>query len=261
MNEDPNNYYEVLEVGQNAEHNEIQSSYKRLKKSYAKDSNAMYSLMSESECDKILNSIEEAFAVLGNPEQRKKYDEVKGFGKTEERVVKKEDNISLIESIAQTSAKLNLTGQMNQDTQSQRTHLHSSSTQDDDFVYSGVPSKKQQATETKISALNKFSLNYTVNETMESEIRTATQYSGDFLKKIREYKNVTIERMAEMTKISKTYIKHIENSDFTRLPAQVYTRGFVFQYAKCLKLSSELVATSYLQHLRSLKEKEVESKD
>ena len=56
-----------------------------------------------------------------------------------------------------------------------------------------------------------------------------------------------------MTKISKTYIKNIEADDFSKLPADVYTRGFVYQYAKCLKLNPDVVAKSYIYNLRQLK--------
>ena len=80
-----------------------------------------------------------------------------------------------------------------------------------------------------------------------------SHYTGEFLHRVREYKKVTVERMAEMTKISKTYIRNIEGDEFSKLPADVYTRGFVYQYAKCLKLNPDLVATSYIQHLRELK--------
>ncbi len=56
--------------------------------------------------------------------------------------------------------------------------------------------------------------------------------------------------MADMTKISKTYIRNIEANDFAKLPAEVYTRGFVYQIAKCLKLNPELVATSYIHYMK-----------
>jgi cytoskeletal protein RodZ len=59
--------------------------------------------------------------------------------------------------------------------------------------------------------------------------------------------------MSEMTKVSKTYIKNIEDEDTTRLPAIVYVRGFVYQYAKCLKLNPDLVATSYTYRLKNQK--------
>ena len=60
--------------------------------------------------------------------------------------------------------------------------------------------------------------------------------------------------MAEMTKVSKTYIKAIEASDYDKLPAEVYARGFVYQYAKCLRLNPDLVATSYIALMRDAKQ-------
>jgi cytoskeletal protein RodZ len=59
--------------------------------------------------------------------------------------------------------------------------------------------------------------------------------------------------MAEMTRISKTHITAIENEDVAKLPADVYVRGYVYQYAKVLKLEPERVATSYLLHFKKLK--------
>ena len=84
-------------------------------------------------------------------------------------------------------------------------------------------------------------------------MRTVQEFTGSFLKTIREYKNVSVERMAEMTRISKTYIRNLEEENVEKLPALVYTRGFVYQYAKCLKLNPELVATSFLHHIKKLK--------
>ena len=56
--------------------------------------------------------------------------------------------------------------------------------------------------------------------------------------------------MSEMTRISKTNIKNIESENTEPLPAMVYVRGFVYQYAKCLKLNPELVASSYIHQLK-----------
>jgi cytoskeletal protein RodZ len=59
--------------------------------------------------------------------------------------------------------------------------------------------------------------------------------------------------MADMTKVSKTYIRNIEDEAFDKLPAAVYVRGFVYQYAKSLKLNPELVANSFLYRLKKAK--------
>jgi cytoskeletal protein RodZ len=79
------------------------------------------------------------------------------------------------------------------------------------------------------------------------------EYTGPFLKQIREYKNVTIERLAEMTRISKTHITAIENEDIPKLPADVYVRGYVYQVAKVLKLNPEQVASSFMVYFKKLK--------
>ncbi|MCO4755980.1 MAG: helix-turn-helix domain-containing protein, partial [Bacteriovoracaceae bacterium] len=124
----------------------------------------------------------------------------------------------------------------------------------EEYVYSNSEhSQKSQSSVTKVQAFQKFGLNYDVDSNFEQEIENCSEYTGTFLKQIREYKNVTIERMADMTRISKTYIRNIEGEDYSKLPADVYTRGFVYQYAKCLKLNPDLVATSYIHHIRQLK--------
>ena len=61
--------------------------------------------------------------------------------------------------------------------------------------------------------------------------------------------------MVDLLKISKTYLNAIENDDFTKLPADVYARGFILQYAKCLKLNVDLVANSYIHNIKSLRAK------
>ena len=81
----------------------------------------------------------------------------------------------------------------------------------------------------------------------------ATEFTGDFLRKIREYKNLDLERLSDMTKVSRMYLQGIEMEDFGKLPAPVYVRGFVFQYAKCLKLKPEIVANAYVARMKKLK--------
>ena len=56
-------------------------------------------------------------------------------------------------------------------------------------------------------------------------------------------------RMSEMTRISKTHLRNIEEENISELPARVYTRGFVYQYAKCLKMNPEEVASSYMDRV------------
>ena len=87
----------------------------------------------------------------------------------------------------------------------------------------------------------------------KKEIDDTQEFTGDFLRKIREYKNLDLDRLSDMTKVSRTYLQGIELEDFGKLPAPVYVRGFVFQVAKSLKLKPEIVANSYLARMKKLK--------
>lgn len=238
------NYYEALEVPVNATLQEIHNAYIRAKNTYSEDSAALYSLMSPQECKAVLEQIEEAYSVIGVAEKKREYDKIRGLNQenTPEGYSKE------IKNRPEYSPKKNL------DLTEQTLHEKNPSAGQDNFTYeSNRQSGKNEANTSKVYAFQKFGLDYENNSEFEQEIENCSHYTGDFLRKIREYKNVTIERMADMTKISKTYIRHIEDEDFSKLPANVYTRGFVYQYAKCLKLNPELVATSYMHHLGQLK--------
>ena len=227
MDAEKKNYYEVLEVETNANPQQIENAYIRSRNAYSGDSVALYSLMTKDECNSILGQIEEAYSVLGFPEKRREYDRLRGFNQS---------GLNHIRNINQ---------------------IHTISTLDDrpkDAIeYEDYSSNLIEAKVSKITAHKKFGLEYSEDTDMDRKIRECTEYSGTFLKEIREYKNVTMDRMAEMTRISKTHLNALENQDIVKLPADVYVRGYVYQYAKVLKLNPEQVATSYLLHFKKLK--------
>lgn len=248
MFEDRKNYYEVLEVEMDSSLQDIHNAYERAKNAYSGESVAMYSLISQDECEAILQQIEEAYSILGTPEKRLEYDKARGFNQSNtpdgfnESLQEKPDykpRSNIHDLLDQTETT---------DNSSERNQSRSS-----DFEYNSSHSNKAQSSVSKVSAFKKFGLEYEQDPQVEQEIDNCSNYTGSFLRKIREYKNVSIERMAEMTRISKTYIKNIEEENFENLPALVYTRGFVYQYAKCLKLNPDLVATSFIHNMKQSK--------
>lgn len=110
--------------------------------------------------------------------------------------------------------------------------------------------KKEGAYINNLEATEKFKLVYSFDNELELQIEQEEQYSGSFLKQIREYKNVSLDRMAKLTNILKSYLISIEEERFDLLPATVYARGFVFQYAKILKLNPDLVTKKYISRLK-----------
>lgn len=64
---------------------------------------------------------------------------------------------------------------------------------------------------------------------------------GDVLKKAREEKGLSIDNVAEETKIQKRYLIDLENEDFEDMPGKVYERGFLRTYAELLGLDLEMI--------------------
>lgn len=226
MDAEKKNYYDVLEVETNATPGQIESAYVRAKNAYSGDSVALYSLMTREECNDVLGQIEEAYSVLGFPEKRREYDRLRGFNKTTAAPVYD------LEAVRSNPVK----------------EVPKEAVQYEDFGSNLIEAKVS-----KITAQKKFGLEYEENSEMDARIRDCSEFNGKFLKEIREYKNVTIERMAEMTRISKTHLTAMENEDLPKLPADVYVRGYVYQYAKVLKLNPDQVATSFMLHFKKLK--------
>lgn len=229
MDSEKKNYYDVLEIETNSTPGQIESAYVRAKNAYSGDSVALYSLMTREECNEILGQIEEAYSVLGFPEKRREYDRLRGFNKTAGAPVYDHHHDSA------------------------RANPVKKEVQKEAVQYEDFGSNLIEAKVSKITAQKKFGLEYNESSEMDGRIRDCSEFTGKFLKEVREYKNVTIERLAEMTRISKTHLIAMENEDIAKLPADVYVRGYVYQYAKVLKLNPEQVATSFMLHFKKLK--------
>jgi cytoskeletal protein RodZ len=78
---------------------------------------------------------------------------------------------------------------------------------------------------------------------------TETEHSnlGVYLRETRINQGLDLEKLADQTKISIKNIQAIEESDFTALPAEAFTRGFYVLYAKSLSLEPEEVLQMYTQ--------------
>jgi flagellar biosynthesis protein FlhG len=83
------------------------------------------------------------------------------------------------------------------------------------------------------------------------EIGPRTEYSGPLLRQIREACGVELREIAERSKIGMAYLQALEDETFTKLPAGVYVRGFLAEYARSLGLDVERVKDSYLERYRS----------
>jgi hypothetical protein len=92
---------------------------------------------------------------------------------------------------------------------------------------------------------------YTIDDAIEQEIASATNFDGAFLQKIRLYKNVSIDRISDASRVSRPYLTAIESNDYKSLPAAVFVRGFLVQIARTLGLDETKVAASYMKMFKA----------
>jgi cytoskeletal protein RodZ len=77
----------------------------------------------------------------------------------------------------------------------------------------------------------------------------ATAWSGEVLKQLREARGITLQQLAERTKVTRHHIENIEGDRYGHLPAAVYLRGILLSIARELRLDGQKVARSYLERV------------
>ncbi len=205
--------YDQLEVSPNSTQEELRDAYLRLKSLYSKKSNALYTVISDKERENTLKEIENAYTTLRNEDQREKYDLSIGVKKLEDY---SDQNFTMNTKV---------------------------SSENDTFGESTDILEIPTVTETSITKTQE-------KNSFESSIQKEIHWRGSFLKKVREFRDLSIEEISEKTKISKSYLKAIELEDYKNLPASVYLRGFVITLAKHLKLPYNEVCKAYMARYR-----------
>ncbi len=78
----------------------------------------------------------------------------------------------------------------------------------------------------------------------------ALEISGPGLRRLREARGLTLRHIANVTKIGIRFLEYIEEDRHAFLPAPVYLRGFLSEYARLLGLDPRQVTTGYLARMK-----------
>jgi transcriptional regulator with XRE-family HTH domain len=70
---------------------------------------------------------------------------------------------------------------------------------------------------------------------------------GEFLRRERELRMISLDDVAERTKISRRYLEAIEEGQYDRLPGEPFIRGFIRSYAQSVGLDPEDTLLRYNQ--------------
>lgn len=222
------NYYEILEIGENATRKEIVEAYQRAKAIYSKDSMALYSLYSDEDSSNMVNLIEEAYQVLINPQRRELYN--------------REHNINSHRSVV--NIIFDKPGELG------RSFVETPNFNDKQPGYEDPKINKvafkAYVSVSKQEAGSKLP-DYKKEDSFESKIRAEEDFSGRFLSEIRKYKNMNLSYLSNLTKVAVYHLEALEREDYKVLPARVYVRGFVKSYAQALGLDWEKAVSAYIQ--------------
>lgn len=83
------------------------------------------------------------------------------------------------------------------------------------------------------------------------ELGPRTEYSGAVLRQIREALGIELRELSERSKIGMAYLAALEAEQWPKLPAAVYVRGFLVEYARILGLDAARVKDTYLDRYRA----------
>ena len=73
--------------------------------------------------------------------------------------------------------------------------------------------------------------------------------TGPALKRLREMRGVSLRQIATESKVGVRYFQYIEEDRFSYLPAPVYLRGFLSEYARVVGLDGRRVVDSYIARI------------
>ncbi len=79
---------------------------------------------------------------------------------------------------------------------------------------------------------------------------------GQFLKREREFRKITLEDLAKRTKIVVSVLKNLESDQMDKLSKGIYLKGYLRSYATALGLSVEDIQTRYLNLPQEYQKKE-----
>ena len=71
------------------------------------------------------------------------------------------------------------------------------------------------------------------------------------LRQVREAMGIELREIAERSKIGMAYLQALEGEAYTKLPAPVYVRGFLAEYARILNLDLTQLKDTYLARYRA----------
>jgi curved DNA-binding protein CbpA len=235
------NFYELLDLKPHAASQEVESCYQRARRFLSPDSVATYALFQPEELALLRQRIEEAFRVLSDSDRRKSYDAEMlqaGVGTaggtaagTEAPRVPESAPEPRVEPASQPPTPA--TGEAPRQAPAPADGAPSPAT-----TSPQAPPPVPACTEPPKPAM--------------PEITQETEFTGELLRQIRLARGLSLEKVAETTKINMFYLRGIEGESVKDLPAEVYVRGYLRMLAGLFRLDPRRVIDSFMKRIGPL---------
>lgn len=206
------NHYELLEIQPNVAPTEIRHAYKKLFDLYHDESIATYSFFSHKERKEILSTLEKAYLILIDPESREAYDR------------------NLIDH-----------GEMEED------RIFSNNKKNPTLMYDF----KKTHVQGLVTIRNPEELKHCASQSpVIQTILNQDIITGKDIKNIRSELKITLEEIAEATKVRIEMLRIIEEDNRELFLPMVYMTGFLKSYARYLLLDEEIILNGFMKYIK-----------
>jgi curved DNA-binding protein CbpA len=214
------NYYERLGIDVNSQYDEIKRAYFRAMENLKNSTIPLYKdLKNEQTSEKELLDI---YNILLDPSKREDYD--------------KKNKLKKYKSIIKLS--MEDPGKFVRES----VPVNDSNCQEQTCLNKNLKSSRKF-----LKSFKSLKPKYKKDKEFEKQIKEEKHFSKEFLEKVRRYKNINLEYIAQETKISLTYIVNIEKENFSKLPPRIYLLGFLRNYSKTLGINSDNFLKAYME--------------
>lgn len=235
-------HYEMLEVPRGASLGEIDRAYRMAQETWADGSLALYSIFEKRDASEIRARLDEAYRVLADPELRASYDQ--SHGTTAPPATSAAPATGSASTASESASSAGRTGARTANGASR-----------------ALPSVDESA---RVARAAEAAVTRVFEEDAERydgrDDDAGGEYDGPRLRRTRLFRGYEIDQIADVTKVSGSHLRNIEDENFADLPADVYVRGFVTAYAKTIGLDPVLVVPSYMTRLQESRQKNSRSR-
>jgi flagellar biosynthesis protein FlhG len=251
-------HYEVLDIDPAATDEEIRRAHRRTREIYSHDSLVVCGLYDRERLSAFHLRIEEAYDTLMDAERRRAYD----LALFPEGLPRKRVGAGVASGgvsgtgplpISAASESRGTDGEAGRKLgsglhENPALALHSTPPAGVSTGPNGAPAASAPATEFDDAAP-------TVARTPPPEIilEPGAEVTGPVLRRLREARGVDLHTISQKTKIGIGHLRAIEDERFDLMPAVVYVRGFLVEYAKFLRLDVKRVLDTYLERYKGIR--------